>query len=185
METILTENCLFVRWLSGVAHTYEAVTSAPALSKNNTKCYFGHIYKVVKAIYSVSGNFLQTYLDEDNEFAVDSFELFYGPMYEIEKIEFSSNSDNKSEVFDNDSDRFDELEDVESDSKDEMTTPRGGNEFPFQSKILEPLIIVDEEEAPKDEYQEASSDGMQIYSDLLYWKMHIKHEDQSINDLLN
>lgn len=184
-EALFVKDDLFANWLNTIAHNYNQVAPAAGKSTKQGKCYFGHVYKLVKTIHSVQNNFLQKALDNGNPLVKEAFELFYIPKCEIDKKEYYTPSDDKSEIFDNESEKFEEIFEVEMEKSDlkEFSGNHSSNESsPIIERDLHSPLVVDEEQAPQDDL--AVEDGSQPYNDLNYWKTHIKFEEQNIYDLL-
>jgi hypothetical protein len=184
-EALFTKNDLFAKWFNTIAHAYNHSANATDKWSSKGKCYFGHIFKLIKIIHAAPNNFLQRSIDEGNKLVKEAWELFYTPKCEIDKREYYTPSDDKSEIFDNESEKFEEIFEVEMEKSD--LTEFSGNhssseESPIVERDLNSPLVVDEQEAPQDEM--TGEDGACVYNDLNYWKTHIKFEEQNIYDLL-
>lgn len=186
VEAIFLDGNLFISWVAKIAQIYDSSIKEAKISRINPKCYFGYVYKILKAIYGTPGNFLQKLLDEQNNLAIEAFELFYTPKAEIDKKEYHAQSEAKSEIFDNESEKFDEILfeiDMEkSDGKFSMTGAYERGELHVEEKDAVTLIV-DEEEKPQED--DKSPEGEQLYNDLHYWKTHIKYDEENMKDLLS
>jgi hypothetical protein len=185
VEALFTEGNLFANWLNTIAQNYSQANPIDRKPSFQGKCYFGHVHKLLKTILVIQNNFVQRALDNGNSMVKEAFDLFYLPKQEIEQREYSTPSDNKSEIFDNESEKFEEIFEVEIEKNDlkEFSGHHLSNEAsPVVERDLNSPLIVDEEQSPLDDL--VSDNPSHLYNDLNYWKTHIKFEEQDIYDLL-
>ena len=176
---------------------YQANIQDSFSSKNNSQCYFGQAYKLVKTIESTPNNFLQRLIDEKEPQVLDGLQSFYYPKGEIEKREYPTNENSQSEVFDNSSFKFEESGEYENEKPREDEEPENNKheegfeefrqkamvEFRFSEREMPNNLIdaVFEEDMEED----MARPHERMFEDFTYWKMHLHFDDESLENLLS
>ncbi len=176
-EDLFVADGIFPRWLNRVAHIYHRASKSTTSKKTNPHCFFGHIHRLVKLILGINNNFLQKMLDANNDSVVEAFELFYYPKSEIEKLEFPTSTDTKSEAFDSFMCKFEE-EDSEKPGRDFASLhTKEIIEFHFSDQ--------EQEEHEEDKESEPSTAEQTSYNDVNYWRTRLSFDEESLKDLFN
>ena len=177
------EEDFLLRWLEKVALEFHADSKLDTRRRSG-RCYYEFVYKFMKVIHTTPSNFLKEALTAENPLAVTAFDYLYFPKMELEKTEYSTQNDTRSEILDADGDNFvddDELE-AEAEHEDILVESAADDNSEEVYEETDPRLYASHTNGPEVlPFDEGTSSNE--FSDVNFWKARSYHGSDSTADM--